>query len=208
MSPHYSNANLAKLSSTIEAYIASVDDLYGHYLDSTIGFISFHDRILEGQKRYRATQPQRIDLDAGEFFIGNGNPNEPSARLLHKTNIGEAKKRNAKGGKNHVRAAQLLIVLIYSFWEHEYRPRLATALGLANANDLKVPLFGDIKLLRRDVIHHRGEVTNETVAKLSIFAGFSVGKEIILTDTDVEALILKIKAAMDELVLQAKHLTL
>jgi hypothetical protein len=207
VSPHYSNANLAELSSSIEAYIASVDDLYGHYLDSTIGFVAFHDRILENQLRYRATLAQQVDLDAGEFFIGNGNPNEPTSRFLHKTNIGEAKRRNAKGGKNHVRAAQLLIVLIYSFWEHEYRPRLATALGLADANALKIPLFGDIKMLRRDVIHHRGEVTNETATKLSVLAGFSEGKEIVLTDTDVEALIRKIKAAINELALQANHPT-
>ena len=96
-----------------------------------------------------------------------------------------------------MRAAQLLVALLYSFWEHEYRPRLAASLGLADADELKIPLFGDIRALRRDVIHHHGVVTKETAAKLSVLAGFHEGKEITLTEGDVEALIRSIKAAMD-----------
>ena len=201
MSAHYPNANIAKLSSTVEAYVTSVDELYGHYLDSTVGFVANHKNIVDGQERAKALLPSQADFDSSAFFYGHGNPNDPSNRLLHKTTQGEFKRRNNKGGRNHVRAAQLLVVLLYSFWEHEYRPRLAASLGLAEASELKIPLFGDIRLLRCDVIHHRGVVTKETATKLSILTGFSEGLEIVLTEADVETLIRKIKAAMDELVL-------
>ena len=203
MSSHYPNANLAELGSHVAAYVTSVDELYGHYLDSTMGFVANHKRMVEGQERARAEVPQQTDLDSLDFFYGHGNPNDPSNRLLHRTTQGDFKRRNAKGGRNHMRAAQLLVALLYSFWEHEYRPRLAASLGLADADELKIPLFGDIRALRRDVIHHHGVVTKETAAKLSVLAGFHEGKEITLTEGDVEALIRSIKAAMDELVVEA-----
>lgn len=67
--------------------------------------------------------------------------------------MGEFRRRNRKGGPNHTRAAQLLILLMYEYWESEYRSSVAEALG-KDKNDLKIPLMGDLRLLRHDVIHH------------------------------------------------------
>lgn len=203
VSSHYPNANLIELNSDVAAYVTSVDDLYGNYLDSTMGFVANHKQMVEGQERAPSTVPPQTDLDSLAFFYGHGDPNDPSNRLLHRTTQGDFKRRNAKGGRNHVRAAQLLVVLLYSFWEHDYRPRLAASLGLADADELKIPLFGDIRLLRRDVIHHQGVITKDTATKLSVLAGFHEGNEITFTDRDIETLVRNIKAAMDELVVQA-----
>lgn len=202
VSSHYPNAKLTLLNSDVAAFVTSVDDLFGHYLDSTSGFVANQKQMVERQERTRATLPAQTDLDSLAFFYGVGNPNDPSNRLLHRTTQGDFKTRNAKGGRNHVRAGQLLIVLLYSFWEHEYRPRLAISLGLADSDGLKIPLLGDLRLLRRDVIHHQGFVTKDTATKLSVLAGFQEGAEINFTDEDIEALIRRIKAAMDELVVQ------
>jgi len=203
MSSPYPNTDLTELCSVVAAYVVSVDELYGHYLDSTMGFAANHKQMVEVQERACAAVPPQTDLDSLDFFYGHGNPNDPSNRLLHRTTQGDFKRRNVKGGKNHVRAAQLLIVLLYSFWEHEYRPRLAGSLGLADADGLKIPLFGDIRLVRQDIIHHRGVVTKDTATKLSVLAGFHEGNEILLAEGDVEALVCNIKSAMDELVVQA-----
>jgi len=199
----YPNVDVSQLRSVVEAFVTTVDDLYGHHLDSTAGFTANHKLMIRAQEEIRNSLPPEIDLDQLEFFYGHGNPNDPSNRLLHKTTQGEFKRRNAKGGRNHVRAGQLLLVLIYAFWEHEYRPPLAAALGLADQNDLKLPLLGDLRLLRRDIIHHRGIATKETVTRLSAGHGFEEGSEINLSGSDLEELIRKIKGAMDELVVQA-----
>ncbi|HZQ46824.1 MAG TPA: hypothetical protein VFC07_07435, partial [Verrucomicrobiae bacterium] len=147
--------------------------------------------------------PPNTNFDDLEFFYGRGSPNDPATCLQHRTTQGQFKRRNAKGGKNHVRAAQLLIVLLYSFWEHEYRPKLAEALGLANPNELRMPLFGEIRELRNDVLHHHGVVTRETVKKLLVFSNVQENKEIILTEITVGLLIGHIKEAIDNLVTDA-----
>lgn len=167
-----------------------------------MGFVANHKQIVEAQVRACSVVSPQTDLDSLAFTYGYGDPNDPSNRLLHQTTQGDLKRRNAKGGSNHVRAAQLLIVLLYSFWEHEYRPRLAASLGLPDADTLKIPLFGDIRLLRQDVIHHRAIITKDTKKKLSGFTGLLEGKEINLTEGEVEAFVRDIKAAMDELVVQ------
>ena len=201
---NYPKADLAKLCSTVEEYVISVDELYGHYLDSTTGFGENYRRMVEGQERSRALikLPKDADLDAAAHFIGRGNPNDPSNRLLHKTTQGEFKRRNAPGGRNHVRATQLLIVLLYTFWEH-YRKKLAASLGLKQTDELEIPLLGDLRLLRHDVVHHRAIVTKETVTKLVVLRVFQAGAEIILPEEAVETLVRKIKGSMDELLIQA-----
>lgn len=194
-------------------HVTSVDELYGHYLDSTMGFIANLRLLTVARKRNPSMPPPGSDDDKAEFFVGDGNPNDPTNRLLHKTTLGEFKNRNSKGGRNHVRAAQLLVVLLYAFWESAHRARIAAALGLKEATDLKIPLFGDLKLLRHDVIHHRGILRADTVTKLSVLRGFQEGQVIAFEDGDIEALVRRIKAAMDDLVIKAggtdpKHRTI
>ena len=206
-------ADLSLLCSAVNTYVTSVDELYGHYLDSTIGFLANHQQVLERQEGARKLLPSVTDLDAIDFSYGRGNPNDPSNRLLHTTTQGEFKKRNAKGGSNHVRAAQLFVVLLYSFWETAHRAKLAEALGLSDPDGLEIPLLGDLRQLRGDVVHHRGILTKKTVTKLSVLSGFQEGTEIRFKEEDIEALVWKIKAEMDNLVVRAggsdpKHWTI
>jgi len=209
----FPKADLPLLCSVVGMYVTSVDELYGHYLDSTFGFVANHREMLELQEVARKTSPSKTDMDGTEFFYGRGNPNDPSNRLLHRTTQAEFKKRNAKGGSNYVRAAQLLVVLLYAFWESAHRAKLVAALGLSHPDQLEIPLFGDLRLLRHDVIHHRGILTEKTVTSLSVLSGFQEGTEIRFKEEDIEALLRKIKAEMDDLVVQAggldpKHRTI
>jgi len=191
------------MASVVNEFVTSVDEYYGHYLDTTSGYLANVKQMLDRQERTRAAVPAGTDLDSLGFLYGHGDPNDPANRLLHQTTQGEFKRRNARGGRNGMLASHQLIVLLYSIWEHEYRPRLSHALGLTEPNELKIPLLGDLRLLRGDVIHHRGIVTRETVEKLSVLSGFKEGAEITLAEDSVEALTRAIKAAMDAIVVQA-----
>ena len=50
---------------------------------------------------------------------------------------------------------QMWAVMVYALWEHQYRPALATALGIA-IDDVKVDALGDLRHMRNDIVHCDG----------------------------------------------------
>jgi len=53
---------------------------------------------------------------------------------------------------------------LYALWDDEYRPRLAAIHGRTK-NEEKYDLFGDLRRLRNDTVHHRGIATVEETGK-------------------------------------------
>jgi hypothetical protein len=199
----YALMNSTPLQQAVLDYVVTVDGLYGHYLDSTDGFVANAKSVEQVQSQLITVVPPGTDLDARNMFYGHGNPNDQVNRILHRTTQGEYKQRNAKGGHNHVRAAQLLVVLIYEYWDSEHRAKIATAMNLPSPNDLQVPLIGDLRLLRQDVIHHRSLLQLKHVEKLQVLPGFNAGDELTLDGEAVESIVHGLKAAMDELVVDS-----
>ena len=194
--------HLRGLKECIFDYVVTVDELYGHYLDSTSGFDAIARSFGKIKSESVLDSPDGNVNDESAFFIGRGSPNDPTNRMLHRTTVGEFKKRNARGGHNHVRAAQLLVVLIYEYWNSEHRANIAASLNLKNQKELKVPYIGDLRLLRNDVIHHRGILQKKTVRKLEVISGLSAGCELTLDGEAVESMVREVKSAMDEIVVK------
>jgi len=183
----------SSLQKAVREFVQTVDGLYGYYLDCTLGFSVFAERL-----------SQTIKVAGSHVFIGSGNPNKPTSRVKHQTTIGELLGRNVKGGQNYARAGQLLVVLVFVFWESGFRGRIAGNLGL-ESEDLIVPAMGDIRLLRNDVIHNRSVIRSRTTKRLEVFRvpGLKAGRDLSLSEADAERLVRAIKAAMDELVVSA-----
>lgn len=66
----------------------------------------------------------------------------------------------AEGGKLHARITQQLVVTLYTGWEHHHRDRIASAHGV-DRSEILHPYFGDLRLLRHDIVHHRGTASTE-----------------------------------------------
>jgi len=195
--------DLPRLEAEVLNYVIAVDELYGHYLDTTAGFIANARQVEEVQKSSRPNLPPGTDPDALDMFYGHGDPNDPANRILHRTTQGEYKRRNAKGGHNHLRAAQLLMVLIFEYWESEHRAKIAEAHGFSDPDYLKIPIIGDLRLLRQDILHHRSIIRPETFRKLAVIQGLVADTELALNDQDVESLVSKLKGALDDIVIKA-----
>jgi len=82
-----------RLKSTVEELVDRIDQLYGLYLDATMGFDANVTTVEQAQM-----QPGASDDSA--FFITDGAPTDPDNVLLHKTTQGEFKKRNRPDGSN------------------------------------------------------------------------------------------------------------
>jgi hypothetical protein len=93
--------------------------------------------------------------------------------------MSEAKIQTAKGGPVETMLGQQWIVFAFSAWEEGYRRRLADALDCP-LDDLRVPLLGDLRLLRNDVVHHRGIASARNAGRCKVLRWFAEVDEIRL----------------------------
>lgn len=75
---------------------------------------------------------------------------------------------------------QQWIVTTFSRWEHVFRARIVAA-GGSGASDL----FGDLRLLRNDIVHHDAVATAKNAGKCKILARFETGEPIFLAAEDL-----------------------
>lgn len=186
------------LKAAIEDFLVELDKLYAHYLDSTIGFAQVHRMVLDIQSRFR----DRISLeqlDANEFAVGfGGDPGEPGHVRQHTTTQGELKRRNDADGENYVQASQNLIVTLFAYWEVKHRAALASSLGI-ETNQLLVPVMGDLRLLRNDIVHCGGQLQRSSASKLEVIEGLTPDTRIHLRKEQVFALVRAIREAVSAL---------
>lgn len=70
----------------------------------------------------------------------------------------------------------------YEEWNGDYRHRLATILD-KKSDDVKVGYFGDLRLIRNDIIHHKARVEESDRRKCGVLKWFDSGEEVILENT-------------------------
>ena len=178
------------LSDVVAEFTGRVDELYGLFLDARMAFTHSRDRL------------QRILIETttsggSRFTFGAGKPEQ--GEILHSATVGDVLARMADGGKNQTLIAQYLLVLVFQVWEAEYRPRIASAVGV-ETNDVRVPILGDLRLLRNDTLHHRGVLRAESARKLEELASVvKAGQEIRLDRLQVNDIVRRIYESMDSL---------
>ena len=195
--------NLEALKAAVSEFVAEIDDLYGYFMDSTIGFAHnlrlMQEREVE-QVRLMGSQER---VDAVLYSYLDKSPMDPDHRVLHQTTQANFKARNSKRGANYRRSVHILIVFIYEYWETEYRGRIATNIDIPR-NDLKLPLMGDLRLLRHDIIHHQGVLRPATIEKLEVINGFTKGAgKLNFQEDQIEALLRGVKGMLDKIVVDA-----
>jgi hypothetical protein len=190
------------LVATTQEFADRLDELYGLYLDATAGFKANVDRINESQKASAHLVSDLAELDQAWYVYGRGNPNDPNNVMQHQTTQGEYKARNAPGDSNYRLLSQSFIVFAFHLWEQEYRPRIAELLGIKD-NELKLPILGDFRLLRNEILKHRGVLTEDESKRLQVIGGLEVGQDINFSGDHIEQLVREIKAALDDMVLSA-----
>lgn len=198
--------NNEQLKAAVSEFVDVVDFQFGIYLDSCSGFQEIHKQTIRYQHEYieklKVDDPENANIeymDSAYHFYGVGNPNDPKNIMWHKATQKQFKERTAKGGINEKTACRNCIVLIYEFWETEYRNRIARALKVGR-DKILIPIIGDLRLIRHAILHNKSRVTNELVNKSEIINGFSEGQEIYFADNFMYEIVRFIKLAMDKLV--------
>ena len=189
---------------SVDDFEKIVDYIYGVYLDATTGFDKLREWFATSQADtlvvLRNTHPELATieyLDSVHMIYGKGNPNIPEAIELHRCTQKEYKERNSENGLNFRFLGNMALVSLYQYWEDFHRAQIAKELGVEKV-DLKVPIMGDLRLMRISIIHHAG-VALKDIENCELLKWYKEGDEIFINKVKFEDIIYQIKNMFTEL---------
>jgi hypothetical protein len=130
-------------------------------------------------------------------FISDGHPAWPTTVTYSKWRLGDLPRLLGEGGSVATRISQQWVISVYTEWEEHYRKRISNAMGLSEL--LKFPPFGDLRLFRHDIVHHRGVATADNAGKCEVFAGWFQPGEAMYFDTNKVAEFMRAVQATEDL---------
>lgn len=187
--------------SAIEEYLELVDHIYGVYLDSTTGFDLVKKGMEDSQqntlKILKEKYPELANQeyqDTTAMIYGKGDPNTPEAIWLHRCTQGQYKSRNSEAGDNFKFIGNMCIISLYQYWEDHYRSKVANLFAMPK-NELKAPIFGDLRLLRHSIVHHAG-IALKNIEKSEVLKWYKEGDNIFVSKSQFEDVIYRLKELM------------
>ena len=97
--------------------------------------------------------------------FGQEDPNEPAAVADYSVTFGELLARCDPAGQQAKAVRARLIVFAYTLWENVYRPAIRQECGVDRVDS---DAFGDLRLYRNAILHHKGKLHADTAA-LTVF---------------------------------------
>jgi len=127
------------------------------------------------------------------YIFGKGDPNLPNSIELYRCTQGEYKERNSEKGINSRSVGNMCVIAIYQYWEDYFRQKIANLLNRTNKNELASDIMGDLKILRRSIIHHRGIALKE-VENCKLLRWFKEGDDIFIDKDMMKDIIFQVKS--------------
>lgn len=198
----------------IEEYIEILDAIYGVYLDGIQGFSSAKKLFENAQK---GTLARNIELeknkpndssavynlsieefDNSSFIYTKGTKGKPNYRILHYCSTqAQYKERNSPDGENYRFIGNMALISIYEYWQNSCRNKLAKHHEV-NSDKVVSPIFGDLRLLRHSIVHHKG-IALSNVERCLIFTWFKADDDIFINDDKMEDIVATIKRSKSNL---------
>ena len=185
------SGNIMTAQKLLTDFSSVVDEIHQLYLDCSLGFV--HNKKVMEDSQSKSVEKLGLSIthqDNLPVRFGVGAPGEST--ILQESTQKEFKHRNQRGGKNHITLGNLCVIHLYQYWEDYYRIELSTLLSLKK-KDIISDFFGDLRLLRHSIIHHKA-VAKANINNCKILQWFSPG-DIIVISTD----------RMDHIFLMAKE---
>jgi hypothetical protein len=157
----------AKLE-VLRAFIDFVNRQVGVYSDCLAGF---QGNVVRVERQVaRVSRPTAHRMENGQPVVMWASV-EDSARpdIIHHRIIraDEFINVNSERGFNEQQVCWSIIVFIFAYWDEEIRPRIAAIRGV-KPNDILIDALGDLRTLRKSIIHNGGVLTAAEYAKLRL----------------------------------------
>lgn len=109
---------------------------------------------------------------------------------------------NSQARFNEQQVCWSIIVFVYAYWDEEIRQKIADIRGIAK-NEVRVDVFGDLRILRQSIVHHGGRLEAANYTKLKVLNHVChAGKVISPTHDEMHKIFVAIKSAIGALILE------
>ena len=189
---------------TLREFIDFVNYQVSVYMDALAGFAGNKTRIEFQVARVLRKTQQRKDGDGVNVMVWSSFEDPGSPDVIHNriTRAADYIAYNSVHGFNEQQHVRAIIVMIFSFWNEEIRPRLARCKNL-DSNDIKVDALGDLRLLRHAIIHNKGVLSGPGHAKLKVIKDmFAPEAEIVVSHDQMHNLFIALKQGVAALILE------
>ena len=156
---------LAELD-VLRGFIDFVNRQLGVYCDC---LSSFHGNKVRVERQVaRVTRPASRRIENGQTVITWASLEDPTRPdVIHHRIIraDEFITANSEAGFNEQQVCWSIIVFIFSYWDEEIRPQIAKIRGV-EPNEIQLDALGDLRILRKSIIHNGGVLEATEYAKL------------------------------------------
>lgn len=141
----------------IREYIDFVNKQVGVYMDALAGFAGHHVRIERQVHRISKATNTRIDENGQQVIMRTSYEDPSKPDVIHNRIIRASDyiKANSEGGSNAQQHSQAILVFLFTYWEDETRPRLATSKNVA-LSEINSDIMGDLRIIRNVILHSKG----------------------------------------------------
>ena len=178
----------------IREYIAFVNEQSGMYMDALAGFAGHHTKV--GRQVHRISKATGKRIENGQpviVYASYEDPSKPDIVLNRIVRTDDYLASNKPGGSNEQHLARAIVVFLFTFWEDEVRPRLASASN-ASPNEIRSDIMGDLRILRHAILHARGILKLSEHRRLKVVAEmFPSDQPIFIAYEDMHRLFVLIK---------------
>lgn len=163
-------------------FIDFVNNQVGVYMDCLAGFqgntVRIHRQVARVQRPIG-----RYIKDGQPVIVGASVEDPTSPDVIHHRIIraDHFLAANAEAGFNEQQVCWSIIVFLFAYWNEEVRPQIAAVRGV-KPNDVKVDALGDLRHIRKSIIHNKGVLSSTDHTKLKKIASlFKPDEKITLT---------------------------
>lgn len=186
----------------VREYIDFVNEQVGTYMDALAGFSGHYTRIQ--RQIHRISKPVGMRKKYGGTVVVYASYEDPSKPDIIHNRIVRADKyieANAPGGSHEQHLARSIVVFLFTYWEDDIRPRLASAKGVS-VNEIVSDIMGDLRILRHAILHAKSAIRPDEHKRLKVVgAMFPVNSPIHISYEDMHRIFVLIKQACAQLVL-------
>jgi hypothetical protein len=153
----------------------------------------------------RVTKPSSLRIENGQPVMTWTSLEDPaSPDVIHHriTRASDFIAENAEAGFNEQQVCWSIIVFVFAYWDEEIRPQIAKIRGV-QPNDVQIDAFGDLRILRKSIIHNGGVLEAADHAKLKTLSGICrADVRIAPTHDEMHKIFVAIKSAIGRLIIE------
>lgn len=151
----------------LQDFINFINKQVGVFCDCITSFNGNKVRVERQIHRYlRPTSKTYKNGQPTIMWSSYEDPKQPDI-LHHRTiRVDDFLQDNSENGFNEKQISWAIIVFIFSHWDEIIRPQIAK-IRKVSVNEVKVPEFGDLRIIRNAIIHNQGFLSSVDFEKIT-----------------------------------------